>query len=158
MRTFLLVVSFLSVLVLADSSSPRRPVPASQTAVPVVIQQSALATGTRMWRFAEIRVIPSDQAVADRTELESLRQRVHRAEAENLGLYLMDPAVRERQEAQVRLIDDLFHYAERQGSDQGKTPVAIEVQKHLNHIEGRMACESCHPSLVAGKLGVGSMK
>jgi len=158
MRTFLLVVSFLSVLVLADSSSLRRPVPVSQIAAPVVLQKPDLATGTRMWRFAEIRVIPSAQAAADRAELESLRQRVHRAEAENLGFYLMDPAVRQRQEEQVRLIEDLFGYAERQGSDQGKTPVAIEVQRHLNYIQGRMACESCHPSLVAGKHGVGSVK
>jgi hypothetical protein len=154
MRTFLLVLSFASVLVLADSSSFRHPVAASSTA-PVAVQRPIVVSGVRMWRFAEIRVIPSDLAAANRTELDSLRQRVQRAEAENLGIYLMDPAVRERQEQQIRLIQDLFSFAERKDSDHGKSPVAIEVQRHLNHIQGRMACESCHPSLVAAH---GSLK
>jgi len=150
MRTFLLVLAFASVLVLADSSSVRRPVAASSNVVPAAVQKPIVASGVRMWRFAEIRVIPSDIAAANRTELESLRQRVQRAQADNLGIYLMDPAVRERQDQQIRLIQDLFSFAERKDSDQGKSPVAIEVQRHLNHMQGRMNCEACHLSLVAG--------
>jgi len=158
MRTFLLVLSFVAVFVLADTSSLQRPATASSTTAPLAVREPIVAGGVRMWRFAEIRVVPSDIATANRAELESLRQRVQRAEADNLGLYLMDPAVRERQSVQIRLIQDLFSYAERKDSDQGKSPVAIEVQRHLNHVQGRMACETCHPSLVAGKSGTGSLK
>jgi len=104
-----------------------------------------------MWRRAEIQVVPLDLAIANRAELDSLRRRVERVEADAVAgnVYLTDPAVRERLTQQLQLIRALLSYAERRDSDQGKSQVALQVQHHLNRIEGRMACEACHPSLVS---------
>jgi hypothetical protein len=43
----------------------------------------------------------------------------------------------------------LLHYIERAESDQGKSPAAIEVKRHLNEIEGKMNCQACHTDMVA---------
>lgn len=108
-----------------------------------------------MWRRAEIQVLPLDMAAANRAELESLRRRVASVEAESVAgnVYLIDPAVRERLAQQLQLIRALLSYAERRESDEGKSQVALQVQRHLNRIEGKMACEACHPSLVS-RVGV----
>jgi len=147
--TFLCALSMVAVVLVAETSSYQHP-----TLVPIAQLQSRASSagdGVQMWRRAEIQVVPLDLAIANRAELDSLRRRVERVEADAVAgnVYLTDPAVRERLTQQLQLIRALLSYAERRDSDQGKSQVALQVQHHLNRIEGRMACEACHPSLVS---------
>jgi len=147
--TFLCALSLVAVVLVTKTSSYQYP-----TLVPIAQLQSRASSagdGVQMWRRAEIQVVPLDLAIANRAELDSLRRRVERVEADAVAgnVYLTDPAVRERLTQQLQLIRALLSYAERRDSDQGKSQVALQVQHHLNRIEGRMACEACHPSLVS---------
>lgn len=148
--TFLCALFVVTVVVLVAETSPYQ----HSTPMPVAQIQSrdfSAGDGTRMWRRAEIEVVPLDVAAANRAELESLRRRVAQVEAEAAAgaVYLADPAVRERLTLQLQLIRALLSYAERRESDYGKSQIAMQVQHHLNRIEGRMACEACHPSVVS---------
>jgi hypothetical protein len=100
--------------------------------------------GVRMLRRADIVVIPVEVAVANRAELASLRDRVAEAEVGMTRLYRSDPAVREQLSRQLQIMRALLNYAERQDTDQGKGLVAVQVQRHLNKIEGQVMCEACH--------------
>ena len=97
-----------------------------------------------MLRQAEIRVLPTDLAAANRAELASLRDRVAQAEINATRLEVSDPAVREQLARQLQLAKALLSYAERQDSEEGKSPVILQVEHRLNRIEGRMMCEACH--------------
>jgi hypothetical protein len=110
--------------------------------------QSAYGHTGSMWRLAEVRVVPFDVAVANRKELGSLRARVELAKIECGKLNASDPAVREQFARQIELMDSLLAWADKQSSDTGKTPTAIEVQQHLNNIEGKVQCEACHGGLI----------
>jgi hypothetical protein len=146
--TFLCAL-FLVAIVLVAETSPYQ----HSTPQPVAQFQDRdfAGDGTRMWRRAEIEVMPLDLAAANRAELESLRRRARQVEADATAgnFYLTDPAVRERLNQQLTLIRALLDYAERRDSNQGKSQTAMQVQHHLNRIEGRMACEACHPSVVS---------
>ncbi len=100
--------------------------------------------GVRMLRRADIVVLPVEVAVANRAELASLRDRVAEAEVDIARLDRSDPAVREQLSRQLQTMRALLHYAERQDTDQGKGLVALQVQRHLNKIEGQVMCEACH--------------
>jgi hypothetical protein len=50
---------------------------------------------------------------------------------------------------QQQLLKLLLNLAERQESNAGKGPTVLEVQRHLNEIEGRVMCEACHTGVVA---------
>jgi hypothetical protein len=108
-----------------------------------------------MWRRAEIRVVPLDLVAADRAELQSLQARIVEAEVDAVRLSPPDPAVREQLSRQAQLMKALLALAERQDSDQGKSPEAIQVQRHLNQIEGQRMCEACHNRMVARSDGGG---
>lgn len=105
--------------------------------------------GERMWRRAEIRVVPLDLYLANRVELDSLRARVEQAQSDAAKLEAPDPAARELLYRQQQLLKVLLNLAERQESNAGKGPAALEVQRHLNEIEGRVMCEACHTGVVA---------
>jgi hypothetical protein len=104
---------------------------------------------TRMWRRAQIRVVPLDLVAADRAELESLRARVTKAEADVARLGPVDAPAREQIARQAQLMRSLLNYADRHDSDQGKGPTAVEVERRLNRIEGEIMCEACHSGVVA---------
>ncbi len=124
----------------------------SQQAVTAV---SGLYDGSRMWRRAEIRVIPLEQAERNRAALQSLRIRVTQAERKSTNLWLVDPDVRQQLTSQVQLMRDVLTLAEQQQSDQGKSPNAVAVQRRLNQLEGQMMCEACHSGIVAQNHGGG---
>jgi hypothetical protein len=110
-----------------------------------------------MWKHAEIRVVPAEVLFADQTELQSLRDRVARAEMESARLAPVDRSIRQQLSHQRHLMDALLAFAERQGSDRGKSPMALEVQNNLNRIEGQVMCETCHSRAVASNhAGAGS--
>jgi hypothetical protein len=119
--------------------------------LPEIVSQDSKRSGdtVRMWKRAEIRVIPADRVAADDAELQSLRDRVLRAELDSSRLAPADRAVREQLLRQRQLMYALLTFAERQGDDHGKGPTALEVQKNLNHMEGQMMCETCHTRVVA---------
>jgi hypothetical protein len=149
--TFLFALLCVAVLVLADTTLFRQP----STAAPVTVvsrqqDQSSFGDSVRMWRRAEVQVVPLDLAIANRAELESLRRRAVKIEAEAVALNNPREA-RDQLDRRSQLIRALISLAERQGSDQGKSATAIAVQRHLNHIEGRIMCESCHTSVSAIK-------
>ena len=98
----------------------------------------------RMLRRADILVLPVELTVASRAELASLRDRVTQAEVDMTRLDLSDPAVREQLSRQLQIMRALLSYAERQDTDKGKSLVALQVQRHLNKIEGQVMCEACH--------------
>jgi hypothetical protein len=50
---------------------------------------------------------------------------------------------------QQQLLKALLSFAERQESNAGKGPAALDVQRHLNEIEGKVMCEACHTGMVA---------
>ena len=88
--------------------------------------------GSRMWRRAEIRVIPLEQVDSNKTELQSLRDRVARAEGENSIFWFSDPSVRKQVSQQLQLMRELLKFAEQQQTNPGKSPTALEVERHLN--------------------------
>ncbi|HYX67634.1 MAG TPA: hypothetical protein VE825_00760 [Terriglobales bacterium] len=141
-----LCLLLLAVLMLAQTPGSQLPKnPPSGMDLPA---QSAYGHTGSMWRLAEVRVVPFDVAVANRKELGSLRARVELAKIECGKLNASDPAVREQFARQIELMDSLLAWADKQSSDTGKTPTAIEVQQHLNNIEGKVQCEACHGGLI----------
>lgn len=150
--TFLFALFLVTGLVLADSSLRRQSV--SVRDVPVQVTQAGagfqgIGDGVLMWRRAEIRVVPLDLAAADRAELQSLRARVAASELDTARLTPSDPATREQLSRQLQLMRALLAFADRQDSDQGKSLAAVQVQQHLNQIEGQRMCEACHNRIVA---------
>jgi len=113
-------------------------------------QQSG--AGDRMWRRAEIRVVPLDLYLANKVELDSLRARVEQAQADAARLEPPDPAARELLYRQQQLLKALLNFAQRQESNGGKGSTVLEVQRHLNEIEGKVMCEACHTGMVAGRV------
>jgi len=146
---FLFALSLVSASVLVlPQGSPVRPNP--RPAHPSTLSDeggSAAQTssdGVRMLRRANIVVLPVELAVANRAELAYLRDRVAQAEVDMSRLDLSDSAVREQLSRQLQLMRALLNYAERRETDQGKGLVALQVQRHLNKIEGQVMCEACH--------------
>ena len=107
--------------------------------------------GSRMWRRAQIRVVPLDQVDLRKAELQALRNRVAKAEAEGTGYWFSDPSVRKQLAEQLQLMKDLIKFADEQQSNNAKTPTAIEVERRLNQIQGQTMCEACHSGIVAKK-------
>ena len=144
--TFLLALLCLAAVLFADTSL-RTPVPELK---PISMQRGELmGDGIQMWRRVEISVVPLDLAVAHRAELQSLRDRVMDAQARTARLEITDPAVREQLLAQNHLLNSLLDYAERQNSNEGKSPEAISVQHRLNQIQGKASCEACHATVIS---------
>jgi hypothetical protein len=110
--------------------------------------------GSRMWRRAEIRVVPLDQADLNRAELRSLQERVARAEAQSTGFWFSDPTLRKQLFDQLQLMKELLKFAEQQQANKAKSPTAIEVERRLNQIQGQTMCEACHSGIVARNGGV----
>ncbi|HXZ28392.1 MAG TPA: hypothetical protein VEG08_10385 [Terriglobales bacterium] len=141
-----LLLSLLAVLMLAQTPGNRLPqVPPGGDRFPA---QSAYGPTGSMWRLAEVRVVPLDVAAAQTKELATLRARVELAKLEYAKLNPSDAAVRTQLTRQMELLDALLGWAERQNSDAGKSPTAIQVQQHLNNIEGKVQCESCHGGII----------
>ena len=151
---FLLVICVVGALALAQTlSAPAaidRGTPRSNQMMPA----HQAGSGERMWRRAEIRVVPLDLYLANKVELDSLRARVEQAETDAARLEPVEPAVREQLYRQVQLLQALLKFAQRQESNAGKDPTALEVQRHLNEIEGHVMCEACHTSIVARAASV----
>jgi len=147
--SFLFALTLVTVLAVAGSL-PFRQLPGSERdSVSGMQKESApwsSADSSRMWRRAEIRVIPVDRVTANRAQLQSFRQRVAQAELDGIGLGFADPAQRRRQ---LYLLRELLQFAEQQESNQTESPTALEVQRQLNQIEGRVMCEACHRGIVA---------
>jgi hypothetical protein len=146
---FLLAICLVGALVLAQTlSAPAsidRGAPKSNQMMPA--HQAGM--GERMWRRAEIRVVPLDLYLANKVELDSLRARVEQALADAAKLEPAEPAAREQLYRQVQLLTALLKFAERQESNAAKGPDVIDVQRHLNEIEGKVMCEACHTGVVA---------
>lgn len=70
-----------------------------------------------------------------------------------MKLNARDLLVREQLSKQIELLHQLLAFAELQDSDRGKGPTALEVQHHLNKIEGQLMCEACHSDVNAQLLG-----
>lgn len=150
LAAFLLVLFLLTLLVMAQSpgSHSSMPAPASPQLVP---GQSTYGRAGSMWRRAEIRIVPNDLLATNHAELVSLRRRVEQAKSDAARLEPGDPAVRRQLTQQIELMDAMLAWAERQDSDLGKSPTALDVQHHLNNIEGKVMCEACH----GGPIGQG---
>jgi hypothetical protein len=153
MRTpvLLFVVSLLTAVLVAQAHlyHPDLVTPQSSTKLSQTRPDVWSSDGERMWSRAHIRVIPLDVVAANKTELESLRNRVSRAELDTWKLASSYPAIREQLYRQVELNRALLQYAERQDSEAGKSSAALQVQRHLNEIEGRRYCEACHAQVIA---------
>lgn len=155
---FLFALCLATVVAFAAVSS-LKPTNAPQTIVPSPLDVTALQStydSSRMWRRAEIRVIPLEQADRNRAALESLRSRVAQAERESAGLWLVDPHVRQQLSVQVQLMQELLILAEQQQSNRGKSPNALAVERRLNQLQGQTMCDACHSGIVARNHGAGS--
>jgi len=147
--TFLFFLCAVGALVVAQTLSkplinrgtPGQVIPAQQGNV-----------GDRMWRRAEIRVVPLDLYLANKVELDSLRARVAQAQADAARMEPPDPAARELLYRQQQLLRALLTFAQRQESNVGKGSTVLDVQRHLNEIEGKVMCEACHTSMVARQV------
>jgi len=145
----LLVLGVGSALVLAQSLSDPALTDHGTPRLNQMMPAHPTGVDERMWRRAEIRVVPLDLYLANRVELDSLRARVEQAQADAAKLEAVDPAARELLSRQQQLLKSLLKLAERQESNAGKGPTALEVQRHLNEIEGKMMCEACHAGVSA---------
>jgi len=146
---FLLALCVVGALMLAQTlSNPAltdRATPGSNQMLP----SHPTGIGERMWRRAEIRVVPLDLYLANKVELDSLRARVEQAQADAARMEPPDPAARELLYRQQQLLKALLNLAGRQESNAGKGPAVLDVQRHLNEIEGKTQCEACHTGVVA---------
>lgn len=141
--TLLFSVTVAGALVLGQSL-PVTPPQSSGPFSPAQAQGGEL----RMRSRAQIQVVPIDLLVSHNAELQSLRARVAQAEAETNRLEIADPAIREQFSRQLQLLRSLLRLAEAQQADAGKSPTALEVQQHLNNIEGQTLCEACHGRII----------
>ena len=149
--TFLFFLCAVGALVVAqtlskpliDRGTPSQVIPAQQSGV-----------REPMWRRAEVRVVPLDLYLANKVELDSLRARVGQAQADAARLEPPDPAARELLYRQQQLLKALLNLAQRQESNAGKGSTVLEVQRHLNEIEGKLMCEACHTGMVARRVPV----
>jgi hypothetical protein len=149
----------LATMVAFAAVSSLQPTNTPQTIYPSRPEMTALQSnydGSRMWRRAQILVIPLEQADRDRAALESLRNRVTQAERDSSSLWLVDPYVRQQLSSQVQLMRELLALAEQQQSNQGKTPNAQAVERRLNQLQGQTMCEACHSGIVARNHGAES--
>jgi len=146
---FLLLLCVVNAFVLAQTLSDRSFIDRSTPHVNPMMPSHPTGVGESMWRRAEIRVVPLDLYLANRVELDSLRARVELTQADAAKLEPPDPAARELLYRQQQLLKQLLHFAERQESNAGKGPIVLEVQRHLNEIQGRVMCEACHTGVVA---------
>jgi hypothetical protein len=48
----------------------------------------------------------------------------------------------------------LLNFAQRQETNAGKGPTVLEVQRHLNEIQGKAMCEACHAAVIANHAPV----
>jgi hypothetical protein len=153
MRLAAFLVPIALILLVASNANPAFVHQQQMTpgGLPEIVSQDSKRSGdtVRMWKRAEIRVVPADRVAADNAELQSLRDRVVRAELDSSRLAPADRAVRDQLLRQRELMYALLTYAEHQDSDRGKSPTALEVQKKLNKMEGQMMCEACHTRMVA---------
>ena len=155
---FLFTLCLAAVLAFGAAVSSREPTNASSAAVAFRRDTTAIPIdddSSRMWRRAEIRIIPLEQVNRDRAALESLRNRVAAAERESANLWLLDSDVRQQLSSQVQLMKELLTLAERQQSNRGKGPPALAVEHRLNQLQGQTMCEACHSGIVAQNHGVG---
>jgi len=149
---FLFASCLVAILTFGLSSQQTSNVPAINShPIPGVTDVWYGYNGSRMWRRAEIRVLPLDQVDLRKAELQTLRDRVAKAEAEGTGYWFSDPTVRKQLAEQLQLMKDLLKFADEQQSNNAKTPTAMEVERRLNQIQGQTMCEACHSGIVAKK-------
>jgi len=150
---FLLALCVVGALMLAQTlANPAvvdRTVPGANQIANQMMSSHQVGSGDRMWRRAEIRVMPLDLYLANKVELDSLRARVEQAQADAARMEPPDPAARELLYRQQQLLKALLNLAARQESNAGKGPAVLDVQRHLNEIEGKTQCEACHIGVVA---------
>jgi hypothetical protein len=150
MRTAFLCVALLGVTLFAHSFFPNNaPTQGAVAQIPHPRPDMRASDGQPMVTRAYIEVVPMDVLVERNKDLELLRGRVTRAEADALKLSSSNPAMREHLFRQIDTMRALLQYIGREESDQGKSPAAIEVKRHLNEIEGKMNCQACHTGVVA---------
>jgi len=146
---FLLVLCVVGALMLAQTLSNPAVVDRTTPGANQMMSSHQVGSGDRMWRRAEIRVVPLDLYLANKVELDSLRARVEQAQADAARMEPPDPAARELLYRQQQLLKALLNLAARQESNAGKGPAVLDVQRHLNEIEGKTQCEACHIGVVA---------
>ncbi len=155
---FLLALCVAAMLAFGAAVSPRQSTstPSTNVASPQNVVSVQFNDDTsRMWRRAEILVLPLGQVERNRAALESLRNRVAQAERETSSFWLVDPNVRQQLFSQVQLMRQLLTFAEQQQSSKGKSPTALAVERRLNQLEGQTMCEACHSGIVAQNHGSG---
>jgi len=149
---FLFALCLAAIVAFGAAVSPQKPTnnpPAIAPSREAVTTVQSNYDSSRMWRRAEIRVTPLEQAERNRAVLESLRNRVAQAERETPSLWLLDSNVRQQLSSQVQLMRELLTFAELQESNQGKSPNALAVERRLNQLQGQTMCEACHSGIVA---------
>jgi hypothetical protein len=144
---FLFALCLLAILAFPTSLSHPRAVHSSSR-LPLTVNDESY-NSSRMWRRAEIRVTPLEQADLNRAKLETLRRRVAAAETESAGFWFSDPALRNQLLAQLQLMKELLDFAAQEQSGRPNSPTAIQVQRRLNQIQGQTMCEACHNGIVA---------
>ena len=152
--TFLCLAVLLSVAVFAHSFFPATQ--ATQPwGAPLPQSRPDLRGSDRepMVTRAYIEVVPLDLIAERNRDLESLRNRVTRVEMDDLRMASAKPELREQLARQVEIMNALLQFIQREQSDEGKSPAALEVKRHLNEIEGKMNCQACHTSVVADHMG-----
>jgi hypothetical protein len=148
--TFLSIALLLSAGLFAHSFFPGNTLTPGIAQIPHPRPDMRGSDGQPMVTRAYIEVVPLDVLVERNKQLEYLRGRVKTAEQEALTLNSSNPAMREHLFRQIDTMQALLHYIEGAESDQGKSPTALEVRRHLNDIEGKMNCGACHTGVVAG--------
>jgi hypothetical protein len=154
---FLFALCLIAILAFGISSSSQQSSnvpPATARPTPGVTDLWSGYNGSRMWRRAEIRVVPLDQVDLNKAELQSLRERVAQAEAQSTGFWFSDPTLRRQLSEQLQLMKELLKFAEQQQANRAKSPTAMEVERRLNLIQGQTMCEACHSGIVARNGGV----
>jgi hypothetical protein len=147
--TFLSVALLLSAALFAHSFFPGNTLTQGIGQIPHPRPDMRGNDGQPMVTRAYIEVVPLDLLAERNKKLESLRGSITRAEQEALTLSYSSPAMREHLFRQVDTMRALLHYIESAESDQGKSPAALEVKRHLNDIEGKVNCGACHTGVVA---------
>ena len=105
--------------------------------------------GEPMVTRAYIDVVPLELVAERNRQLESLRTRIAQLEVEDMRFAVAKPEIREQLARQAELMNALLQFIGREQADEGKSPAAMEVKRHLNEIEGKVNCQACHTGVLA---------
>lgn len=102
------------------------------------------APGPHMTRRAAIRVVTIERLQQEQAQRQQVLDLLHTMSLTRRHISTSDPVVRQQLDLESRLEDAVRAHLDGDVSDEGKSGIALSVQRKLNAIEGQSNCGTCH--------------